>query len=173
MGWRLLTRADVAQILGCSPRWISDRVRVGVLPDPVYLGQASPRWIPGEIAAFASQQGIQLPPDFKSEPQGYVTRSGLARALSVSRPTANALTLLKAFPGPRLSLGVRVWSLEQVVEALLETWRPLGRTAPAVLSEKRRSLPRPFRRSPPHRRSSGAATPCVRGQKRGQSTGAP
>ena len=47
----MLTKRQVAELLQCSARQVELLVQKGQLPNPVYLGDSSPRWKLSEIEA--------------------------------------------------------------------------------------------------------------------------
>ena len=50
-GFAILTKRQVAELLQCSSRQVELLVQKGRLPNPVYLGDSSPRWKRSEIEA--------------------------------------------------------------------------------------------------------------------------
>ena len=51
-GFAVLTKRQVAELLQCSARQVELLVQKGRLPNPVYLGDSSPRWKRSEIEAL-------------------------------------------------------------------------------------------------------------------------
>ena len=54
-GSAILTKKQVAELLQCSSRQVEILVQKGRLPNPVYLGDSSPRWKRSEIEAIFEQ----------------------------------------------------------------------------------------------------------------------
>jgi hypothetical protein len=67
-GWRLLTKRDVARILGLCERSIDNLVRRGDLVRPGYVTTVTPRWDPRDVAAYTQAVGAEWPEDLAAQP---------------------------------------------------------------------------------------------------------
>jgi len=58
-----MTKTEVAQFLGCSPRQVENLTKTQRIPKPIFLGPNSPRWRRPEllqVLGLAENPGVVL-----------------------------------------------------------------------------------------------------------------